>query len=258
MEKMQRNNSNNKINRPPEGRYIMGKNCIEEVIKFSPKRVKKIFFVNEDYELMKKIENLRIPYQTISKVEMTRLVNSESHQSIVALVSERVFPDFTDYLNLSWEKDNDLILVLDSINDPQNLGTLLRCAECFGAGAVLWSKNRGSDITPVVSKASVGASELVTIIKVSNLVESVKKAKTEGYVVITAEVGDNTIAIDTFDFPKKTVLIMGSEGEGVRQLLSKQADYKIYIPMQGAIDSLNVSQATTVFLYQWRNSIEQI
>lgn len=255
---MQRNNLSNKANRPPEGRYIMGKNCIEEVIKFSPKRIKKIFFVNEDRELIKKIENLRIPYQVVSKTEITKLVNSESHQSIVAQVSERIFPDFSDYLNDSWEKETDLILVLDSISDPQNLGTLLRCAECFGVGAVLWSKNRGSDITPVVSKASVGASELVTIIKVSNLVESVKKAKNEGYEVITAEVGNNTISIDAFDFPKKTVLIMGSEGEGVRQLLSKQADYKIYIPMQGAIDSLNVSQATTVFLYQWRKVAGQI
>ncbi len=183
---------------------------------------------------------------------MFAMVNSESHQGIVALVKEKQGVGLSEYLDQAFEKDADLILVLDSINDPQNLGTLLRSAECFGVGAVVWSKNRGVGITPVVSKTSVGASELMMTIQVSNLVEAVKKCKKDGYEVVTAEVGKEACSLEDFSFPKKTVLIMGSEGEGVRHLLSQQADHRVFVPMQGAIDSLNVSQATSVFLYHWR------
>ncbi|MEC7838659.1 MAG: 23S rRNA (guanosine(2251)-2'-O)-methyltransferase RlmB [Chlamydiota bacterium] len=238
-----------------DGRYIMGVNCVDELIKSAPERIKKIYTTNLDSTLEAKLEGTHISTKITSKHELTQMVNSDSHQSIVALVKEKNRIDLKQYLEKSFDLDTDLILILDSINDPQNLGTLLRAAECFGAGAVMWSKNRGVDLTPVVSKTSVGASELMTILRVSNLVDAVKKCQKEGYEVVTAEVGKDAKPLHAFTFPRKTVLIMGSEGAGVRPLLSKQADHRLFVPMAGAIDSLNVSQATSVFLYQWKNSL---
>jgi 23S rRNA (guanosine2251-2'-O)-methyltransferase len=238
---------------PPRGnRLIMGQNCVNEVINFTPERIVKLYVASLDDPMKERLKKMGIQVSVISKQKLSEMANSDSHQSIIAEVKERNHQSLKEYIQESLQKKRDLVLVLDSINDPQNLGTLLRSAECFGVGAVIWSKNRGCDITPVVSKASVGATELINIIKVSNLVEAVRSLKDEGYEAVTAEVGKECHSLYNFKFPDKTVLIMGSEGEGVRALLSKQADYRIFIPMKGRIDSLNVSQATSVFLSSWQ------
>lgn len=230
----------------------MGRNCVKEVLRYSPERIIKIFTANPDSELKMLSENHHIPLTIVDKGELSRMVNSDSHQSIAALLKDKPSLSLDDYLKSSQKKESDLVLLLDSINDPQNLGALLRAAECFGVGAVMWSKNRGCDITPTVSKASVGATELVDIVKISNLVEAAKTLKEEGYQVIAAEVGKEAHSLYQFNFPAKAALIVGSEGPGVRPLLSKQADHQVYIPMLGTIDSLNVSQATAVFLSFWQ------
>lgn len=234
-------------------RWVMGKNCLLELLNRAPQRIIKILLSAKDEELKAQIQRAGLTFSEVNKKELSDLLNSDSHQGVAASIKEKKQPALNDYLEESFEKERDLILVFDSINDPQNLGTLMRAAECFGVGAVMWSKNRGVDITPVVAKTSVGASELVTVIRVSNLSESIKRCKKEGYEVITAEVGKEAKSLNDFTFPKKSMIIMGSEGKGVRELLSKQADHKLYIPMKGQIDSLNVSQATSVFLYQWQS-----
>lgn len=233
-------------------RMIMGKNCVLEVVKSDPKRFIKIYLSSKDKALRALLEETGAQVIGTNKDELDELAKSDSHQGVVAFVQEKKQLSLDDYLEQSFEKERDAILVLDSISDPQNLGALMRAAECFGIGAVMWSKNRGTDLTPVVSKASVGASELVNIIRVSNLVEAVKQCKKEGYRAITAEVGKEAVPLNKFAFPGKILIIMGSEGEGVRELLSKQAHHKLYIPMKGSIDSLNVSQATAVMLYAWQ------
>lgn len=236
-------------------RMIMGKNCLLEIIKSDPKRLIKVCLAAKDKSLWALLAETGVQVIGMNKEELNQIAESESHQGVVAYVQEKKQPSLEDYLEKSYEKERDAILVLDSITDPQNLGALMRAAECFGIGAVMWSKNRGTDLTPVVCKASVGASELVDIIRVSNLAETVKRCKKDGYHAITAEVGKEAISLNRFTFPNKILVIMGSEGEGVRDLLSKQADHKIYIPMKGRIDSLNVSQATAVMLYAWTQSI---
>ena len=230
-------------------RIIMGKNCLREVLKHFPERIKKVYTTktNEKHdELFNIIQENNITTKTVSKEKLFDLVHTDSHQSYVAIVKAKPIIDINTFLKHT--KDKSFVLMLDSIYDPQNLGAILRAAECLGVDAVIWSKNRGSDITPVVTKAGVGASELVDIIKVSNLVESIKKFKEHGFHIITAEV-KNAQPIYSFDFPSKTLLIVGSEGKGIQKLISKQSDSKVFIPMQGNIDSLNVSQATAIFLF---------
>lgn len=237
---------------PPRGRYIIGRNCIQEVLKYSPERIIKVFTSKEESDpFLKEIAERGIPIEVVDKNSLTNMVESDSHQSFVAMVKERQQPSLKEYLESKEGEERDLVLVLDSITDPQNLGSILRAAECFNVGAVMWSSNRGVDVTPSVTKASVGASELIQIIRVANLVEAAKRFQEEGYWVVTAEVGVESQSLYEFSFPDKTVLILGSEGQGVRPLLNRSADFKLHIPMLGRIDSLNVSQATSVFLSHW-------
>lgn len=235
------------------GRLIMGKHCIEEVVKSSPERIQCVFTSKDNQEdpLLKAVANEQIPIKFVKKGELTSLVQSDSHQSFVAEVHEKTNRSLKEFLEADEAK---AVLALDNINDPHNLGSILRVAECFGIDAVTFSKNRGSDITPVVSKTSVGGSELVEIIKVSNLAETVRKFQEHHYTVIAADVSSDAVSLHDFEFPEKFLLIMGSEGEGIQKLIMRYVDHKVYIPMSGKIDSLNVSQATAVFLSHWRSA----
>ena len=233
----------------PRHRLIMGKNCLQELLEFAPEQILQVYTSKDQDPLIDEIENRGILIKKVKKDHLSDMAGSDSHQSFIAEVKDKQFLNLQTYLE---KEENRLVLMLDSINDPQNFGTLLRAAECFGVDAVVWSKNRGVDLTPVVSKASVGASELMPMLRVSNLVDTIKKFQEAGFWVVTAEVGEETQSLHSFEFPEKTLLVMGSEGKGVQPLISKNADFKIFIPMMGKIDSLNVSQATSVILSHWR------
>ncbi len=234
--------------------YIMGKNSIRELLRTSPERIVEVYTCqgSEKDPLHAELSKHRIPIREIGKNKLIEMVNSESHQSYVAAVKEKPPVDLKYFLKQATEKKQGLVVMLDSIYDPQNMGAILRSAECFAADLVVYSKNRGTDITPVVSKTSSGATELIPICRVSNLAETVKLFQEAGYWVVSAEGGSKSTSINTFEFPEKTLLILGSEGEGVQPLLSKNSDFHVYIPMLGQIDSLNVSQASAVFLSHYR------
>jgi 23S rRNA (guanosine2251-2'-O)-methyltransferase len=197
------------------------------------------------------LKRKNIPFSIMSKKELFSLVLSESHQGMVAKIKDRHFIDPGDFLRHDREKS--LVLMLDGIEDPQNFGAIARSAECFQVDALIWSKNRGVDITAVAAKASCGAFELLSLIKVSNLANSVEKFKKNGYEIVCADVNYGNLPSDNFDFNEKTLLIVGSEKEGVRPLLKKMSSRFIYIPMQGRISSLNVAQAASVLLYAWQS-----
>jgi 23S rRNA (guanosine2251-2'-O)-methyltransferase len=237
----------------------MGKNTILEVLRKEPKRIKKVYTSenNANDPLYQELSKKKIPIEHVNKQELFQLVNSTSHQSFIAELKNREFQDIHEFLQNSEEKSTCFVLMLDSIFDPHNFGAILRSAECFGIDGVIFSKNRGADLTPVVSKVSSGASELVPLLKVSNLAESMKLFQEEGFSVISADVGEGSLSIYEFDFPEKSLLILGSEGEGVQPLLKKKSDYIVKIPMHGLIDSLNVSQAASVFLYSYRSQYQQ-
>ena len=226
---------------------IMGKNCIREVLKACPERLVEVYTCQKsDDDLYRELREADVRIQTVSKHKLNDMVTSESHQSYVAKVTPRENVDLKAFLKK--ERDKSVVLMLDSINDPQNLGAILRSAECFGVDLVVFSKNRGADVTPTASKTSAGASELVPIAKISNLAEAIKAFQKAGYWAVTADVGKHCQDLHAFDFPEKTLLIMGSEGKGVQPLIHKLCDFHVTIPMSGQIDSLNVSQATAVFL----------
>ncbi|NGX51466.1 MAG: 23S rRNA (guanosine-2'-O-)-methyltransferase RlmB [Chlamydiae bacterium] len=226
----------------------MGRHAIEEVLKATPERLLKVYSHKKDDPLLAALQRAGVKILNIPKPKLFSLVHSESHQGFVAEVRERNFLTAKEFLLSAPEKS--LVVMCDSISDPQNFGTILRASECFGVDALIFSKNRNVALTPVVSKASVGGSELVPLIQVSNLADTLKKFQKAGYFALAAELGAENIY--TFDFPEQTLLILGAEGVGIQPLLSKNADFHVEIPMYGQIDSLNVSQATAVLLSHWR------
>lgn len=230
-------------------RWIMGKHALEEVLKQNPKRILEVLTYKKDDPLVHDLKKKGVKVLLAPKHKLASIVRSESHQGFIAKVQEREFLTVKEFLKNVPEKS--LVLMCDAIQDPQNFGSILRAAECFGVDAVIYSTNRNVALTPVVSKASVGASEMVSLIPVSNLVDTLKKFQDAGYFSVATEISDQAKPLDSFEFPEKTVLMVGAEGPGIQPLLSKRSDFHLYIPMKGAIDSLNVSQATAVLLSHW-------
>ncbi|MCO6431256.1 MAG: 23S rRNA (guanosine(2251)-2'-O)-methyltransferase RlmB [Deltaproteobacteria bacterium] len=234
-------------------RIVVGRNAVREVLRHDPGRILELYVAPGNQERwLAKSELQRSIHQSaiheVSKHEISKYSGTDSHQGVMAVVKERARLPLKDLL----KKELDLVLVLDAINDPQNLGALLRAAECFAVDAVVLSPNRGCGITPIAAKSSVGASELLEIVEVSNLADAVRKLKEAGYWVIAADSGPSSQPLNEFEAPERCVLMLGSEGEGLQPLLKKEADMAVRIEMEGVIDSLNVSQACAIFLHELR------
>ncbi len=233
----------------------MGVHPIEELLRYAPDKIVRIFtLASKKSELITQCEKRKIPISYVSTDQLNKMVDSDSHQLLVAQIKPRDYLELKEFLKE--EPEHSLVLMLDQIFDPQNFGALIRSAECFGASAVVWSKNRGADLTPVAAKSSCGASELLPLIRVSNLATAVEQFQEAGYEVVASLLNPKSEPAYRFQFAPKTLLIMGSEGEGIQPLLQKKADRSIYLPMRGKISSLNVAQATAALLALWGRAIE--
>lgn len=240
----------------------MGCHTLEELLQHQPHRLIKVFYLPSALKshgrkktLLERLEKASITLEPLEKDQLDRLCQSTSHQGFAAYVKKKSLMDLKSFFKT--QKENAFVLALDSIYDPHNLGAILRACECFKVDLVIWSKNRGASLSPVVTKSSSAASEFVPIAQISNLATSLDLFKKEGYELLSAEISENARPLYQHSFSKKTLLVMGSEGEGVRSILSQKVDQKIYIPMCGVIDSLNVSQATAVFLNAWRGQLSR-
>lgn len=145
-----------------------------------------------------------------------------------------------------------LVLLLDSITDPQNVGAILRTAVAVGAGAIVLPRRRGALLTPGVHRASAGISFLAPVAAPQNLAQALAILKEAGYWVAAAAQGEGSRPATSFDWPKRTALVLGSEGEGVSQLLLRESDFAIALPMDPRVESLNVGVAAGALAYLYR------
>jgi 23S rRNA (guanosine2251-2'-O)-methyltransferase len=237
----------------PANDIVVGRNAVMEAIKHYPERIRQILFAaNADSTVLKLADSAGIEIRNEHKDVLSEIAGRSSHQSLLAFISPRSRSDFKQFLKSKANSQKSVVLFLDSIQDPQNLGSILRTAECFGASAVVWGRHRAASLTPVVRKIASGAADLIETFEVSNLVRALELCKDAGFWIVGAEARKDSSSIFEFEFPPKTVIVLGSEGEGIGHLLRKKLDFSVYIPLFGKIDSLNVSQAATVFLYQYR------
>lgn len=186
----------------------------------------------------------------VARDDLDRMAGAGRHQDVVAELEARAALREDDlFALLDAIEGAPLLLVLDGVQDPHNLGACLRTAEAAGVHAVIVPKDRAVSLTPVVRKASAGASELVPLVQVTNLARVLRELKQRGIWLCgttdTAETG-----LWQQDLSGPLALVMGSEGEGMRRLTSELCDFLVAIPMAGSIESLNVSVATGVCLYE--------
>jgi 23S rRNA (guanosine2251-2'-O)-methyltransferase len=242
------------MSRIPKDQILMGIHPIEELLRAAPEQILKILTAGEGgpkkRALLTACQNIGLPIQETSLQSLDQLCQSESHQGIAAHVKGRKFWEVDEFLAL--EKSPSLLIGVDQIFDPHNLGAIIRSAECFGADGVIWSKNRGADLTATAAKASSGASEWVRLFRVANIADTALAFQRSGYEIAAAALVEGASSLYEFSFAPKTLLLVGSEGEGLQPLLLKRADRHLMIPLQGKIDSLNVAQATAVLASEYR------
>lgn len=194
-----------------------------------------------------------IVVQTVPKNKLDRLVQGGNHQGLVLTVASFEYADLDDLLDqFDQEEKQPFLLMLDSIEDPHNLGSILRTADATGVDAVIIPKRRATGLTSVVAKTSTGAIDYVPVARVNNLVQTAKLLKKQGYWLFGTDM--NGTDYRQWNSNGKTVLVIGNEGKGISRLLKEQMDQTLTLPMVGHVQSLNASVATGILLYQMLNN----
>ena len=229
---------------------LYGRNQIIERIKVHPKTIKKIVYnKNIDNRIIEKlaIKN-NIPLVLLSDKDFLSISEHRNNQGVIAEAIDFLYDDLQRILDLP-DIEKLTLIALSNITDPQNLGSILRTAACFGRFALIIPKHRSASINETVLKVACGGDNYIPVIQETNLIPVIKKAKDYGYWVAgtVVEKGED---ISEFKFGFPLCLVIGSEDKGIRDGLMKHLDFKVTLPMPGAKLSLNVAVATAIFCYE--------
>lgn len=201
-------------------------------------------------EILSLARRQNIRFQKLSRHDLSKLVErSSNHQGVIAYTSSASYYDSQSLIDEITQKENSLSVILDGVEDPHNLGAILRSVECVGADGVFIPERRAVGLTETVAKSSAGASEHVKIAKVTNINQLVDELKVANVWVVGAS-GDAEMDYCDWDWKQSSALVMGSEGKGISRLTAEKCDVLVRIPMCGKIESLNVSVATGVILFE--------
>jgi 23S rRNA (guanosine2251-2'-O)-methyltransferase len=233
---------------------LYGLHPVEEAIRSGARRLDHVSIARErrDDRLEKvvqlcKSEGIRVTFD--SRDQLTRLAKTDTHQGVLAVVRERQFLGIEDLMDPKEEGQYRFFLALDGIEDPHNLGALLRTADGAGVDGVILPERRSAPITGTVAKTSAGASEHVRVARVTNLVRSLEQLK-QRHVWVLGLDERGTPDYTDFDYKTDCVLVLGREGAGLHDLVKKTCDHLLRIPMLGQVSSLNVSVAGAVVMYE--------
>lgn len=212
-------------------------------------RVEKVFIDHRfnDRDILEKLKTKRIPVERIDQSSLDKLAEGGLHQGIVAVVLDFRYFSLEEILIASKDKKFPLIIVLDSLKDPHNLGAILRTCDAFGVDGVIIKKHDQVPLNATVAKVSTGAINFVKVSEVTNLSTAIQTLKNNGFWIVSTDGG----ALNTYweiDYQKPIALVLGSEGDGVSNLLLKRSDYVVKIPMSGHVNSLNVSVAAGIII----------
>lgn len=214
--------------------YVYGRNVIKDY-----KNLKKVY-VQDSLKNSELVKNINVPINYLNKRELDKMV-SGNHQGIVGEVEDYKYFELNDL-------DNDVIVILDHLEDPHNLGAIIRTCEAAGFDNIIIPKNRSVSINGTVVKTSVGTIERVKIAQVTNLNNAIQTLKKKGYWII----GTDMIGTDykELDYNGKVAIVIGNEGVGISRLVKENCDFIATIPMNGQVNSLNASVAAGVLLFE--------
>ncbi len=234
-----------------ENGAVIGRNAVRELLR-TERDVDKLLVQRGErtgsiVALVAEAIERGIPVIETEKSKLDALAGYAPHQGVIAFAAEKEYCSVEDILAIAKERgEAPLIVICDGVTDPYNLGAIIRCAECCGAHGLIIPKRRAVGLTPLVSKASAGAIEHLAIAKVSNIASTVEQLKKLGVWTYAAEAGGTDLYATDFRGP--CAVVLGSEGNGVSQLVKKTCDGIVSIPMYGKVNSFNVSTAAAILL----------
>lgn len=223
---------------------VYGRNVAKEILQKN-KKINKIFLQEgfDDKEINSLIENGNFDVEYVKKNKIDHLSNG-NHQGIILNIPDYKYKQLSEVIN-----DSKFIVILDHLEDPHNLGAIIRTCEAAGVDAIVIPKDRQVQINSTVMKTSVGTLDNVNIVNVSNIVNTINELKDNGFWVVGTSLNTNT-DYRAVDYSGKIALIIGNEGKGISHLVEKSCDYVVKIPMYGMTNSLNASVAAGIMIYE--------
>jgi 23S rRNA (guanosine2251-2'-O)-methyltransferase len=232
-----------------EGQIVFGVEPVRELISAAPAAVQVLYVrAGAERRFAAEIESIRACGAQIVSVEEERLSRiagaGAHHQGVVAIIRAYEYTLFETILR----EHPDPLLVVDGVTDPRNLGAILRSAECAGAGVVI-ARDRTVGLTPAAFKASAGAWVHLKIARCGNVAQALEALKSAGYWIVALAPGGE-LSLYELDTTRRLAFVVGSEGKGVRQVVRRNSDFVVSVPMRGKVESLNVSVAAAVVLFE--------
>ena len=224
--------------------FVFGKNVAEEVLN-SDKKIDKIFIQDnfKDETILKLINKRRVEVKKLNKFEMDKKV-SGLHQGIILSIEDFKYSNIEEVLKL----ENPLLVILDHIEDPHNFGAIIRTCEAAGVDGIIIPNDRSVEVNGTVVKTSVGTTEKMRIIRVTNIVKTMDMLKKNGFWIVGTDMNGQDYS--TIDYKGKTAIVCGNEGKGMSRLVEENCDFIASIPMYGTVNSLNASVATAVIVFE--------
>ena len=225
---------------------VYGRNVVNEILNGKTK-IYKVFLDNnyKDEDILNKIDKRGLKKFHIDKSKLDKMCGNSTNQGIAMDIEEY---NYYDIKTIEEDDKSNFVVMLDSIEDPHNFGAIIRTCECAGVDYIIIPKNRSVSVNSTVYKTSSGALSNMKIVEVSNLHNTIKKLKDIGFWVYGSDAKGKDYR--SIDFGGKTCLIIGSEGHGLKQIVSNSCDEIISLPMKGKINSLNASVAAGIFIYE--------
>ena len=224
---------------------VYGRNVAKEVLN-NEKKIKEVFLQEnfDDKEILSLLEKRKISAKVLNKKEIARF-DKFSHQGIILDIEDFSYTDYEEF----YDNPNAKLVILDHVEDPHNLGAIIRTAEAAGIDGIIIPKDRSVDVNSTVMKTSAGALENMRISKVTNLVSTIKDLKDNGFWIVgTAMEADYDFK--DIDYKGKVAVVIGNEGNGMSKVVRESCDYIAKIPMKGKINSLNASVAAGLMIYE--------
>lgn len=224
--------------------YIYGKNVAIETLKKKKKINKAILYKNfKEEEILNLLIKNNIKIKYLEKYEMDKIVNG-LHQGIILEVEDYKYVDIKELLI----KENPLIVILDHLEDPHNLGAIIRTCEASGIDGIIIPKDRSVEVNATVIKTSVGTTENIKIARVTNIVNAINELKRQGFWIVGTDM--NGTNYKKIDYKGKIAIVIGNEGSGMSRLVKDNIDFIASIPMYGKTNSLNASVAAGIIIYE--------
>ena len=233
--------------------FVFGRHAVVEALQ-TPDRVNRVFIQEgtSGRDAAKVIELARekgIQVQTVPKTKIEDLVGNAVHQGLVASIAAYEYADLEDVFKKAEEKGEDpFIVILDGVEDPHNLGSILRTADATGVHGIIIPKRRSASLTATVAKASTGAIEHVPVVRVTNLMQTIEQLKARGIWVFGTDM--NGTDYRKWNTSGPLAIVMGNEGKGVSRIVKESVDEMVTIPMVGHVQSLNASVASALMMYE--------